>query len=182
MTEPAEATRSARSAEVLDPAFVEGVPELPMDELKRRRDEALAEREFLSYLRRLLQVREDVLKTERARRQQGQGGGPESFMDRLTRVLSEGPRARGRGEALRVVLSQDDVAEAERRVDEVLGDGWLPRPESLSDDQLDHAWAALEREERAVSEVRTAIFRVHDQLQEELKRRYQENPSQIGPV
>ena len=180
MTEPAEATRSARSAEVLAPAFVEGLHELPLDELKRRRDEALAEREYLSYLRRLLQVREDVLKTERARRQQG--GGPESFMDRLTRVLSEGPRARGRGEALRVVLSQEDVAEAERRVDEILGDGWLARPESLSDEQLEHAFTALEREERAVSEVRTAIFRVHDQLQEELKRRYQENPSQIGPV
>ena len=180
MTEPAEATRSARSAEVLTPAFVEGIHELPMDELRRRRDEALAEREFLSYLRRLFQVREDVLRTEQARRQQG--GASESLMDRLTRVLSDGPRARGRGEALRVVLSQEDIAEAERRVDEVLGDGWLSRPESLTDDQLQHALDVLQREERAVSEVRTSIFRVHDQLQEELKRRYQANPSQIGPV
>ncbi len=180
MTEPAEATRSARSAEVLDPAFVEGIHALPLDELRRRRDEAMAEREFLSYLRRLLQVREDVLKTERARRQQG--GGTESLIDRLTRVLSEGPRARGRGEALRVVLNPQDIAEAERRVDEVLGEGWLPRPESLTDNQLGHALSALEREERAVSELRTSVFRVHDQLQEELKRRYQENPSQIGPV
>ncbi len=179
MTEPAEATRSARSAEVLDPAFVEGIPELPLDELRRRRDEALAEREFVSYLRRLLQVREDVLKTERARREQG--GVQESLMDRLTRVLAAGPRARGRGEALRIVLSPEDLAEAERRADEVVG-GWSPRPESLDDEQLEHALAGLEREERAVSEVRTAIFRVHDQLQEELKRRYQENPSQIGPV
>ncbi|MDP8956589.1 MAG: hypothetical protein M3N24_06500 [Actinomycetota bacterium] len=180
MTEPAEATRSARSAEVLDPAFVEGVRDLPLDELRRRRDEALAEREFLSYLRRLLQVREDVLKTERARRQQGEG--PESFMDRLTRVLADGPRARGRGEALRIALSQEDLAEAERRVDEVVGEGWSPRPEGLDDQQLENALAALEREERAVSELRAAIFRVHDHLQEELKRRYQENPSQIGPV
>ncbi len=180
MTEPAKATRSPRSAEVLDPAFVEGIRELPLDELRRRRDEALAEREFLSYLRRLLQVREDVLKTERASRQQG--GGPESFMDRLTRVLADGPRARGRGEALRIALNPEDIAEAERRVDEVVGIGWSPRAESLDDEQVEHALAALEREERAVSEVRTAIFRVHDQLQEELKRRYQENPSQIGPV
>lgn len=181
MTEPAEATRSGRSAEVLDPAFVDGIHELPLDEVRRRRDEALAEREFLSYLRRLLQVREDVLKTEHARRQQG-GVATESLMDRLTRVLSEGPRARGRGEALRVVLSQENIADAERRVDELLGDGWLPRPENLSDHQLEQALGALEREERSVSEVRTAVFRVHDQLQEEIKRRYQENPSQIGPV
>ena len=180
MTEPARATRSARSAEVLDPAFVDGIHQLPLDEVRRRRDEALAEREFLSYLRRLFQVREDVLKTERARRQHG--GTTESLMDRLTRVLSEGPRARGRGEALRVILSQEDIGDAERRVDEVLGEGWLARPESLSDDQLEQALAALEREERSVSEIRTAIFRVHDQLQEEIKRRYQENPSQIGPV
>jgi hypothetical protein len=180
MTEPVKATRSARSAEVLDPEFVEGVHDLPLDELRRRRDEALAEREFLSYLRRLLQVREDVLKTERARRQQG--GGAEPLMDRLTRVLAEGPRARGRGEALRMVLSPEDIAEAERRVDEVVGNDLSPRPESLDDQQLERALAGLEREERAVSELRTSIFRVHDQLQEELKRRYQENPSQIGPV
>ncbi len=179
MREPAEATRASRSAEVLDPVFLEGVRELPLDEVRRRRDEALAEREFLSYLRRLLQVREDVLKAEQARRQQG--AVPESMMDRLTRVLSEGPRARGRGEALRIALSQEDMAEAERRADEVVG-GWSPRPEDLDDHRLEQALVALEREERAVSEVRTSIFRVHDQLQEELKRRYQENPSQIGPV
>jgi hypothetical protein len=179
MTEPLEATRSSRSAEVLDPVFLEGVRDLPLDEVRRRRTEALAEREFLSYLRRLLQVREDVLKAEQARRQQG--AVPESMMDRLTRVLAEGPRARGRGEALRIALSQEDIAEAERRADEVVG-GWSPRPEDLDDRRLEHALAALEREERAVSEVRNAIFRVHDQLQEELKRRYQENPSQIGPV
>ena len=180
MTEPAEATRSSRSAEVLDPVFLEGLRELPLDELRRRRDEALAEREFLSYLRRLLQVREDVLKAERARRQQG--AVPESMMERLTRVLAEGPRARGRGEALRIALTDEDIAEADRRADEVVGDGWSPRPENVDDENLEQALVALEREERAVSEVRTAIFRVHDQLQEELKRRYQENPSQIAPV
>ena len=180
MKEPMEATRSARSAEVLDPAFVDAIHELPLEELRRRRDEAVAEREFLSYFRRLLQVREDVLKTERAMRQHG--GEQESLMDRLTRVLSEGPRSRGRGEALRVILSQQDMDEAERKANEAVGEAWSLRPESLDDQQLEQALITLEREERAVSELRTAVFRVHDQFQEELKRRFQENPSQIGPV
>jgi anti-sigma-K factor RsiG len=179
MRERTEAS-SVRNAEVLDPTFVEGLQQLPLDELRRRRDEALAEREYLSYLRRLLQVREDVLRTELSRRQHG--GEPEDLMDRLTRVLSEGPRARGRGEALRITLAEDDMAEAERRADEAVGTSWSPHSETLDDVQLDESLAALEREERAVSESRAAIFRVHDQLQEELKRRYQENPSQIGPV
>ncbi|HEX8099557.1 MAG TPA: hypothetical protein VF660_05050 [Actinomycetota bacterium] len=180
MREPKEATRAVRNVEVLEPSFVEGIRDLPLDELRRRRDEALAEREFISYLRRLLQVREDVFKIERSRRQQG--GEPEDLMDRLTRVLSDGPRARGRGEALRIVLSGDDVAEAERRVEDAIGPSSSARPETLDDHDLDDVLAALEREERAVSETRALVFRVHDRLQDELKRRYQENPSQIGPV
>ena len=49
---------SARITRVLDPAFVEGLTDQPIDELRHRRDEALAEREYQSYLRRLVQVRD----------------------------------------------------------------------------------------------------------------------------
>ena len=35
------------------------------------------------------------------------------------------------------------------------------------------------REERRVSSDRAAVIRVHDRLQEELKRRYRDDPSQI---
>ena len=76
---------SARTSRVLDPAFVERLEEQPLDELRRRRDEALAEREYESYLRRLVQVRHDILRVEQARRAAGEE--PVPVMERLASVL-----------------------------------------------------------------------------------------------
>ena len=169
---------SARTARVLDPDFVSGVEGLPLEELRPRRDEALAAREFLSYLRRLIQVREDLLRAERTRRQSGEQ--PEPLVERLTAVLSEGPgRGQPRGEALRITLSELDIAEAERRAGAVLGPLALSNPQDLTDEELERALQALNREERGVSADRTAVFQVHDRLQDELKRRYREDPATI---
>jgi len=168
---------SARTSRVLDPAFVERLEEQPLDELRRRRDEALAEREYESYLRRLVQVRHDILRAEQARRAAGEE--PVPVMERLASVLSGGPKGSGRGEALRLNLSPVDVAEAERRADEALAGLSLATPEDADDDQLGEALENLEREERAVSDARAAVIGVHDRLQEELKRRYREDPTLI---
>ncbi len=53
---------------VLTADFVDGLGSLPLDELRARRDEALAEREYLSLLRRLVQGRAEILKAELERR------------------------------------------------------------------------------------------------------------------
>ena len=177
MTDPADVTASRTSA-VLDPSFVEGLGELSTEEVRHRRDQALAEREFASYLRRLVQVRQDLLVSERKRRAAGQEQQP--LVERLASVLTEGPRAGpGRGEALRTVLSTRDVEEAERRADAIFDEAGLSDPERLGDDQLERSLAVLREGERAVSADRSAVIRVHDRLQEELKRRYREDPSQI---
>ncbi len=176
MAQSKDATRGSRGAAVVDPSFLEGLEDLTIGELRRRRNEALAEREFQSYLRRLVQVRQDILMAERERRHTG--GGPQTLVERLTAVLSEGPQARGRGEALRVELPDDDIAEAERRADEILGGAALANPERLADDHLDEVLGALAAHENVVSMQRAAVIRVHDRFQEELKRRYRDDPSQ----
>jgi hypothetical protein len=135
------------------------------------------EREFQSYLRRLVQVRQDILRGEQTRRAAGEE--PIPVLERLTSVLSEGPKGSGRGEALRLNLSPADVAEAERRADEALADVSLASPEEVEDERLAEVLVALDREERVVSDARAAVIRVHDRLQEELKRRYREDPSLI---
>src|SRR3989475_6381872 len=106
----------SRTERVLDPDFVEGLDTLPLEEVRRRRDEALAEREFQSYLRRLVQVRQDMVRAERERRADGREPGP--LVERLTSVLAEGPpRGRVRGEALSLGPSPEDMAEADRQAD-----------------------------------------------------------------
>ena len=53
---------------VLDPGFTEGVERLPLPELRARREEAEAEEADVSYLRRLLQGRLNILRAELVRR------------------------------------------------------------------------------------------------------------------
>src|SRR5438093_1270733 len=84
------------AARFLHPSFVEHLDGSSLAEVRRRRDEALAEREFQSYLRRLVQVRQDILRSERERRAAGGVSAP--LVERLTSVLSTGPTGTGRGE------------------------------------------------------------------------------------
>jgi hypothetical protein len=178
MTDAAGAPSSSRISAILEPAFSTGLGELPTDEIRRRRDEALAEREFQSYLRRLIQVRQGILAAERDRR--STGAEQEPLVERLTTVLTEGPKGgRARGEALRISLSNADIEDAERQLESLLGDAEMANPEDLEERQLDETLGALGDAERRVSSDRGAVMRVHDRLQEELKRRYREDPGQI---
>jgi hypothetical protein len=172
-----EAT-SSRQEEVLSPDFAENLAGLPLDELRQRRDLALAEREYLSDLRRLVQVRQDLLTAERERR--CSGGEQEPLVDRLRTVLAEGPSSgASRGEAVRFQLSDDDLAEAERRADSMAPEAGLMVPDKMSEGELDELRARLDQEERTVSSARSKVLAVHDRLQDELKRRYREDPSSI---
>jgi hypothetical protein len=178
MSDSAGAPSASRISTILEPAFAEGLEDLPTDEIRRRRDEALAEREFQSYLRRLIQVRQAILAAERVRR--NSGAELEPLIERLTNVLTEGPKAgRSRGEALRVSLSEADTEEARLQVESLLGNGAVASAEDLEEHQLDEALEALADAERRVSADRGAVMRVHDRLQEELKRRYRDDPGQI---
>jgi len=169
--------RSRRTARVLESGFVESIEDVPTDELRRRRDEALAERDYQSYLRRLIQARQDLLEQEQARRLEG--GEPRDLVNRLIAVLALGPQGGSRGEALRLQVPPADIAAAERRMREILGSADFADIDEMSDDDLSRALEALRGAERDVSEERGAVFRVHDLLQGELKRRYRLDPSEI---
>jgi hypothetical protein len=175
MTNASTPASSVRNTEVLDPRFIEGLEGLPIAEIRRRRDLALSDREFLSYLRRIVQVRQDILQAELERRRSG--AAPGRVVDRLTKVLAEGPPRTSRGEALLFSLSAEEMEDADRRVEEILGSVAEVPAENISDDELEATLGALKAGERSVSDSRTTIFRVHDALQDELKRRYREDPS-----
>lgn len=178
MAETTGTTSSGRTAAVLDPAFLDGLDDLPTEEVRRRRDQAFAEREYQSYLRRLVQVRQDILRAEGERRLAG--GSSQSAVERVTAALSGGPKPKhSRGEALRTGLTPEDMEDAERQADAVLGQASSNSPEDLSQEELERSLAALTEGELTISADRLAVMRVHDRLQEELKRRYREDPSQI---
>jgi RsiG-like len=165
-----------RIDKIQDPSFVDGLSGLELEELRSRRDDCLAEREYLSLLRRLLQGRAEILKAEVEARQTGDDA---PLVDRLVEILAEDEDhpVTSRGEAVRVVVPEDEMLLARRRVERLASDSGLSDPSVLSDEALGAAIDALVAEEQRVSEARRAVMDVLDVLQDELKRRYKDDPS-----
>lgn len=164
-----------RIDKIRDPSFVDGLSAMSLDDVRARRDDALAEREYLSLLRRLLQGRAEILKAEVEAREHG-GGAP--LVDRLVEILSdEGHPVTSRGEVVRVAVPEDEMMLARRRVERLAADSGISDPSTLNDEELGAAIDALVAEEERTSEARRDVMNVLDVLQDELKRRYKENPS-----
>ena len=157
------------------PAFSEGLAERPLEELRHRRDDCLAERGYLSLLRRLVQGRAEILKAEVERR--GGAGGGEPLVERLATILSGEGKGPSRGEAVRVGVPDEELLLARRRVERLVSDAGISDPSALDDDRLADAVDLLVREEQEVSGMRTEVLAVLDRLQDELKRRYRDDPS-----
>jgi len=154
---------------VLAADFVEGLPDLQMDELRERRDVTLAEREYLSLVRRLLHGRRDILKAELDRRR-GDGDGA-TLVERLPAILADDPGP-SRGEAPMITLPEEELTLARRRVERLLADVSLSDLENLTEQDIEAALARLDEEDGRVSEARDKVMAVHDSLQAELKERY----------
>lgn len=159
------------------PDFVEDIAGIELDELRERRDECRDELEHLSMLRRYVQSRAEILRGEIARRR-GEASG--SLLDNLAEILaSDGQATTSRGAAIRLQAPDDEMLLARRRVEKLVAESGLVDPSSLSDDELDQGVEELVAEERAVSSDRADVIRVMDLLQDELKRRFKEDPASV---
>jgi hypothetical protein len=159
---------------IRDPRFLEGIGELSLDELRARRDECMAEREYLSLLRRLVQGRAEILKAELA----GRGGDDQRpLVDRLSEILASDQPATSRGEAMHITLPEEEMMLARRRIERLVADAGISDPAELDDARLRDAVEVLAVEESEVSAQRSDVLHVLDALQDELKRRYKEDPS-----
>jgi len=162
---------------IRQPGFVQGLEELPLDELRQRRDDCLAEREYLSFLRRLLQGRAEILRAELERR--GEGASDEPLIERLATILGGEGQGSSRGEAVKVGLPEEEMLLARRRVERLVSDIAISDPGQLDDELLAGSADRLVEEESEISQARTAVIEILDRLQAELKRRYKDDPSLV---
>jgi hypothetical protein len=174
---PDDHRRNRRIDRITAAGFLDGLGDLPLDELRARRDDCLAEREYLSLLRRLLQGRAEILQAEIDARSAGtEDRAP--LVDRLTAILSGDEHAvTSRGEAVRVSVPEEELLLARRRVERLAGDAGISDPAALDDDELEAAVDALVTEEETISETRHEVIVALDALQDELKRRFKDDPS-----
>ncbi|MFR9730417.1 aerial mycelium formation protein [Saccharopolyspora sp. MS10] len=164
---------------VLDPAYADGIEERPLGDVRELRDEAAQEETDLSYLRRMLHARIDIVRAEQRRRAEN---GSTSVVDQLVGILSDnavGPAA-GSG---RYQSTEPSRAEAHRRhVEALVSDVDLSNVTSLTDAKLDTALAAYTSEEDSVSGRRREVQAVVDRFNAEIARRYREGAASVDDL
>ena len=163
---------------IRDPSYLEGLEGRSLEDVRAQREECLAEREYLSLLRRLVQGRAEILRAELDAAWGGRGSGPPGGPARghPGRRRTGGLQPR-RGAEDRRPRGRDAVGPP--TVERLVADAGISDPQSLDDDQLAEAVEILAREEQTVSEARAAVISVLDTVQDELKRRYKEDPTRV---
>ncbi|MDP9495817.1 MAG: aerial mycelium formation protein [Actinomycetota bacterium] len=164
---------------VLGPEFLVGLDALDLDELRSRRDTAEDVETQISYYRRLLHGRMDLLNFELRRRR---GEEERSLLDALPEILASG-MVLGPEPNLRYidVMPPLPTTTGRRLIDQIMDDGILTQLPELSDQELVESLERLREVEAELSTQRKQLHVVIDALQDEIVARYRSQQDQ-APV
>jgi vacuolar-type H+-ATPase subunit I/STV1 len=170
--------------EALSPGYLVDLGRLSLDGLRAKRD-ACAELETeLSYLRRLVQARIDLILAESERRHLGPADqSPETLVELLPQILSEHSRGEGAGRLPTFFApAQGMLQRLAAQVEQLLPSDQLGSLPALSATELGERLGALSELERDVSTDRRALHDIQDRLQEELVRRYRSGEANVDAL
>jgi hypothetical protein len=157
---------------------------LTLDGLRTLRRDAQQEEADLSYLRRLLQGRIDILRAETGRRtapDSPDGIASPDVLDRLPEILTDSP-SRHRSSARHVTLGTP-VSERNRLLaEQMLSEVELSDLTARTDDELHDAMGRLVRHEQQVSRRRQTLQRTVDGCSREIARRYREGEARVDDL
>ncbi|MET8248521.1 aerial mycelium formation protein [Streptomyces sp. NPDC005202] len=162
---------------------------LSLPELRTLRRQAQRDEADLSYVRRLLQGRIDILRAELARRgptsvvdtQEASSAGQVSVVERLAEILKDAP-ARHRSSARHVTLGTPHSEEYRQLAAEMLAEVELSDLDARTDLELGAAMGRLVRYEQQVSQRRQQLQRTADDCSAEIARRYREGEAQVDDL
>ncbi|PXY31426.1 aerial mycelium formation protein [Prauserella muralis] len=164
---------------VLDAAYARDVDTLPMTTLRERRDEAAQEETDLSYLRRLLHARIDIVRAEQQRRA---SGGDASIVDQLATILAENALGPATGSGRHQTLEPTRAGEYRRRAEALVGNADLSDVSSLDDGKLAETLNTFREQEASVSQRRREVQVVVDTFNAEIARRYAQGSASVDEL
>jgi hypothetical protein len=165
---------------VLAEDYLDGLGGLPMDEVRTLRKEAEQEETDLSYLRRLLQGRLDIIRAELARRS-GETTG--ELVDSLPQILAdEGTTSSPHGLGRHIAAEPSRADSHRRHVEQLVADVDLSDLSSHDEDSLRRSVETLEQEEHDVSEKRHSVQLVMDACTAEITRRYRDGDADVSDL
>lgn len=184
MTDESAGPARRRIDRVVAEDFLDGLADRSVDEVRALRDECREEEARLSYARRLLQARLDIVRAEAARRAEGSTGDGGGLLDALPGILADDPLPSTLGDARSTPVYDPDPREdnGRRLGDGVLGDSALGRIPEASDEELVALVERTADEERRVSEVRRTVLDRLDALQAELIGRYRSGSVDVDAI
>jgi hypothetical protein len=161
---------------VLEPGYLDDLQSIDLDELRARKQTADEVETELSYYRRLLHGRLDLLAFEIRRRS---GEESRSLIEALPDVLGAGETPAGGRSRFPTVFSPDLSDERRRHIDHVLEDDFLSRLPALDGDELLEIRDTLMETEGDISNRRREVQKVVDELHKELIRRYKADAADL---
>jgi len=167
---------------LLDDGYLGDLSQRSIEQIRSMRAECQVVETDLSFVRRLVQGRLDIVAADvRRRREGGEPGDLHSLVEHLPEILGEEVHAAGVGRLPQLMAPGDDavVAQLTSRLDTIVDANTLGSLPELSDDDvmdLTHRLAELEHE---VSRQRRAMFGRIDALQAELTRRYKTGEASV---
>ena len=164
---------------VLAGDFLDGLREAPLAEVRGLRADAEQEEVDLSYSRRMIQGRLDILRAELNRRD---GTSSATLVEGLAAILADEPRGPARGSGRHVTVEPSRADSHRRYVEALVADVDLSDVGARSTDELAHAMRALSQEEVGLSAKRRAVQTVMDACSAEITRRYREGEADVDTL
>ena len=165
---------------VLEPDYLADISEADLDELRQRREAAEDVESQISYYRRLLHGRVDLLNFELRRRS---GQEERSLIEALPEILASGMTL-GNEPNLRHLDTMPPLpaSTGRRLIDKIMDDGILTQLPELTDDELTEAIDRVQEVEAELSAQRRQLHVVIDALQDEIIARYRSQQGEAQPA
>ncbi len=176
-------TGNRRIDRVLSEDYLDGLREASLADVRSLRADAEQEEVDLSYLRRMVQGRLDVLRAEIVRRhgEHGPDGQHELVAD-LAHILADEPRSPARGLGRYSAVEPSRVDEHRRYLEALVADIGLSDVSARSDEAVESSLQVLTEEEQLVSAKRRQVQDVMDACSAEITRRYRDGEADVDTL
>jgi len=171
--------------QLIRPGFLEGVEDKPLADLRAMRARCEQVESALSFGRRLLHGRLDLIESEQARRRSGAAPeGLTALVDRMPSILVEhGGRPTTSQHRLVLAVPPECVDEGLLEIlDAVAGPATLSHLGDLAVTEVERIAARLRELERELSQARRNLHELIDTLQREITGRYQRGEATLDTL
>lgn len=162
--------------------YVDGLEELAIEELRGRKASCEQVAGELSYLRRLVQGRLDIINAELRRRKGGENGGLAEMVANLPEILAEGGRGASAGRHPAEMTGEVNYRQLTADLDRIIDVDTTAALPSMSSAEVEAIGTALLALEQQVSSQRRALHDRIDTVQAEIVRRYKSGDATVDSL